>query len=245
MSASRRSPAGAAVLDVLFPPVCVECGAVVEGGGLRHVCLDCEKRIQLVHEPACPTCGHPFYGELSEGRLCEHCELLVPEFGRGRTAILLRGPGRALVHALKYHDSLHVLDDVVALMRRAPGYTAAVEGRVLVPVPLHPRKLRERGYNQSRLLAECAVRAADGRAEIAELLVRQIDTVSQTLFDRATRQANLKNAFALAPGAVITPGHHYLLIDDVFTTGSTLNACAAVLRKAGALNLDVITFGHG
>jgi len=244
MSAVSRSP-WAATLDVLFPPVCVECEAVVEGGGLRHVCVECEKRLHLVHEPACPTCGHPFYGELSEGRLCEHCETLVPEFDHGRTAVLLRGPGRALVHALKYHDSLHVLDDVVALMRRAPGYAAAVEGKVLVPVPLHPRKLRERGYNQSRLLAECAVRAADGRAKIEELLVRRIDTVSQTLFDRAARQANLKNAFALAPGAVITPGHHYLLIDDVFTTGSTLNACAAVLRNAGALNLDVITFGHG
>lgn len=234
-----------ALLDVLFPPVCVDCSEAVEGGGLRHVCAACEKRFQVVAEPACPTCGHPFYGELEEGRICEHCETLVPQFGRGRTAILLKGPGRALVHALKYHDSLHVLEDVVALMRRAPGYVDEVRGKVLVPVPLHPRKLRERGYNQSRLLAECAVRAAEGAASIAEVLVRQIDTVSQTHFDRAARQANLKNAFALAPGAVITPGHHYLLIDDVFTTGSTLNACAAVLRKSGALNLDVITFGHG
>jgi predicted amidophosphoribosyltransferase len=71
------------------------------------------------------------------------------------------------------------------------------------------------------------------------------DTVSQTHFDRATRQENLKNAFALASGAAITPGQHYILVDDVFTTGSTLNACATVLRRAGCLSLDVITFGHG
>jgi ComF family protein len=170
---------------------------------------------------------------------------LVPEFGEGRTAVLLKGAGRSLVHALKYHGALHVLEDIEAIMRRAPGYADYVRGKVLVPVPLHPRKLRERGYNQSRLLAECAARIAGGETQIKELLVRRLDTESQTHFDRATRQENLKNAFALAGGVVINPDLPYLLIDDVFTTGSTLNACAAVLRDAGALTVDVVTFGHG
>ncbi|MBA4138649.1 MAG: amidophosphoribosyltransferase [Opitutus sp.] len=232
-------------VDVLFPRACVGCGDAVEQGGLRHLCSKCEQQLHLVHAPHCTTCGHPFYGEMVENRLCEHCETLVPEFAEGRTAVLLKGAGRSLIHALKYHEALHVLEDVTALMRRVPGYVDYVRGKVLVPVPLHPRKLRERGYNQSRLLAQCCVEAADGDGMVKELLVRQIDTLSQTHFDRATRQENLKNAFALAPGAVIHPGHHYLLIDDVFTTGSTLNACAAILRKAGALKLDVVTFGHG
>jgi ComF family protein len=235
-------------LDVVFPRTCVSCRGVVEEGTghvLRHVCAGCAQQLHVVGPPHCTTCGHPYYGQMAENRLCEHCEALVPNFGEGKTAILLKGPGRALIHALKYHQGLHVLDDITALMRRAPAYADFVRDKILVPVPLHPRKLRERGYNQSRLLAECAAQAADGAARVDELLVRVVDTVSQTQFDRATRQQNLKNAFALASGAVITPGHHYLLIDDVFTTGSTLNACAAVLRNAGALNLDVITFGHG
>jgi competence protein ComFC len=235
-------------LDVVFPRTCVSCRGVVEQSEshpLRHVCPVCAQQLQVVGPPHCTTCGHPYYGVADENRLCEHCEALVPKFGEGKTAILLKGPGRALIHALKYHHGLHVLEDVVALMRCAPGYADFVRGKVLVPVPLHPRKARERGYNQSRLLAECAAQAVDGDARVAELLVRVVDTVSQTHFDRATRQQNLKNAFAMVPGAVITPGHHYLLIDDVFTTGSTLNACAAVLRDAGALNLDVVTFGHG
>lgn len=235
-------------LDVVFPRVCVSCHGVVEereNHALRHVCAECAQQLHVVAPPHCTTCGHPYYGQMEANRLCEHCEALVPNFDEGKTAILLKGPGRALIHAVKYHHALHVLEDVVALMRRAPGYAEFVREKILVPVPLHSRKLRERGYNQSRMLAECAVQAVDGKARIEELLVRSVDTVSQTQFDRATRQQNLKNAFALAPGAVITPGHHYLLIDDVFTTGSTLNACAAVLRKAGALNLDVVTFGHG
>ncbi len=232
-------------LDVIFPRSCVNCGGLVEGGRLRHLCPPCEKSLHVVEGPHCTTCGHPFYGEMEDNRLCPHCEALEPVFGEGRTAVLLKGSGRSLVHALKYHQGQHVLEDITAIMRAAPGYADYVRGAVLVPVPLHPRKLRERGYNQSRLLAECAVQAVDGQASVAELLRRVVDTETQTHFDRAARQDNLKNAFALTPGTVITPGQHYLLIDDVFTTGSTLNACAAVLRRAGALRLDVVTFGHG
>jgi predicted amidophosphoribosyltransferase len=79
-----------------------------------------------------------------------------------------------------------------------------------------------------------------------EILLRRIvDTPTQTAFDRRTRMANLKNAFALAPRATLNPDHHYLLVDDVFTTGSTLNSCARTLRRAGACHLDVVTFAHG
>jgi ComF family protein len=116
---------------------------------------------------------------------------------------------------------------------------------VLVPVPLHPRKQRERGYNQSRLLADTFSRAAGGGTAVTELLRRVVDTPSQTRLDRRTRQSNLKNAFALVRGRPINPAQRLVLVDDVFTTGSTLNACAAALRRAGHLNLDVATFGHG
>ena len=232
-------------LDVVFPRSCVHCHGLVEGGRLRHLCPACARALRVVEAPHCVTCGHPYSGEMLDNRICPHCESLVPAFGQGKTAVLLKGPGRSLIHALKYHQGLHVLEDIAAIMAAVPGYADYLRGAVLVPVPLHPRKLRERGYNQSRLLAECCVQAVDGQARIEELLRRAVDTVSQTHFDRATRQENLKNAFALAPGAAITPGQHYILVDDVFTTGSTLNACAAILRRAGCLSLDVITFGHG
>ena len=150
-----------------------------------------------------------------------------------------------MVHALKYHHGLHVLEDIAVLMAAAPGYVEYLRDAVLVPVPLHPRKSRERCFNQSLLLAECGARVAGGRTAVGELLCRVVDTESQTHYDRAARQENLKNAFALAPGAAINPAQRYLLIDDVFTTGSTLNACATVLRRAGVVNLDAVTFGHG
>lgn len=217
----------------------------MEAGAFRHLCGVCAARLHIVRSPVCTTCGHPYFGELTENRLCEHCEALHPVFGEGRTAILLQGSGRSLIHALKYHRALHVLEDVATVMRLAPGYADWVRDAVLVPVPLHPRKRREREYNQSLLLAECAIQVADGQSEIEELLIRVTDTPTQTHFDREARRDNLKNAFALAPGATLNPARRYLLVDDVFTTGSTLNYCAAVLRRGGALRLDVVTFGHG
>lgn len=232
-------------LDVFFPRSCVHCGGTVEEGPCRHLCVACVRLLHVVRAPHCTTCGHPYFGEIEENRLCPHCETLVPRFGGGKTAVLLQGAGRSLVHALKYHQGQHVLEDITAIMRLAPGYADWLRGAVLVPVPLHPRKLRERGYNQSLLLAECCAQAADGQAEVRELLRRAVDTQSQTHYDRETRQENLKNAFALAPGATINPAQRYVLVDDVFTTGSTLNSCATALRRGGALTLDVVTFGHG
>ena len=109
----------------------------------------------------------------------------------------------------------------------------------------HPRKERERGYNQALLLARALALVAGGTTTVHELLRRTEDTATQTAFDRRTRMANLKNAFALGRGAALNPEQHYILVDDVFTTGSTLNSCARTLRRAGALKLDVITLGHG
>lgn len=232
--------------DVVFPPVCVSCRGLVEAGAeMRHVCAKCAAQIDQVRAPHCTTCGHPFYGVVEGERMCPHCEGLAPAFGEGRTAVLLKGPGRTLVHELKYHRGLHVLHDMEAVFRRATHVLELARGAILVPVPLHPRKLRERGYNQSELIAECLARAAGEGAEVRQLLRRAVDTVSQTHHDRRTRQMNLKNAFALAEGVTLSAGHSYLLVDDVFTTGSTLNSCAQVLRRAGCTNLNVVTFGHG
>jgi len=244
MPALRRALRGLG--DVAFPPVCVHCRGLVEGSGFRHLCKRCAPQIDFVKPPHCATCGHPFYGEIgASDRLCEHCLGLEPAFRAGWTAALFKGPVRALVIELKYHRGLHVLADMEEIFRRSSHVPDRVRGAVLVPVPLHPRKERERGYNQSQLLAEALARAVGGGTRVEALLRRSTDTQTQTAFDRRTRQANLKNAFALAGGASLIPGEHYILVDDVFTTGSTLNSCALTLRRAGALNLDVVTLAHG
>ncbi len=242
--------------DAVFPPVCVHCKTIVETevtlgqspaavGGFRHLCSRCVTQLDFVRPPHCTTCGSPFFGEIEGERICQHCDGLHPAFREGRTAVLFKGPARALVIELKYHRGLHVLSDIEEVFRRSAHVLELARGAVIVPVPLHPRKERERGYNQTELLAGILARAAGSEARVEALLQRVVDTATQTAFDRRSRMANLKNAFALARGASLNPSQHYLLVDDVFTTGSTLNSCALALRRAGGLNLDVVTFGHG
>jgi ComF family protein len=197
--------------DVVFPPVCVACRALPEGGGLRSLCPACERRLRFV---------------------------------RGRSAVQCTGPARALVKELKYHGGLHVAADMAEIIRRAPGCAGRVAGAVLVPVPLHPRKRRERGYNQSEVLARAIARPCGARG-VADLLRRIVDTPSQTGLGRSARRANLKNAFALVPRPGFNPGQRHILVDDVFTTGFTINGCARTLRRSGCRKVDVITFCQG
>ena len=238
--------------DVIFPPMCVHCRGLVENenldataGGFRHLCRTCVVQVALVAPPHCSSCGHPFFGMLEGERQCVKCDGLAPVFRSGRTASLFKGPVRSLVIELKYHRGLHVLEDVAEIFRRSPHVVEAVRGACLVPVPLHARKERERGYNQARLIAEQLAKVAGAGTVVAPLLRRVVDTETQTAFDRDERRRNLKNAFALAPGAPLTAGQIHVLVDDVFTTGSTLNSCAGVLRDAGVENVDVVTLAHG
>jgi ComF family protein len=223
----------------------IEIAAGARANRFQHLCTRCVAQLDFVRSPHCTTCGHPFYGVVEGERTCVKCEGLDPAFREGRTAVLFKGPARALVIELKYHGGLHVLSDMGEIFRRTPQLLERVEGATLVPVPLHARKARERGYNQALLLASTLAAVAGAGTHVTPLLRRVVDTQTQTAFDRRTRMANLKNAFALARGATINPALHYILVDDVFTTGSTLNSCARALRRAGALSLDVVTFGHG
>jgi len=124
-------------------------------------------------------------------------------------------------------------------------YLEYIENTILVPVPLHPTRLRERGFNQSEHIAKMLANCGSENIKVESLLTRRQYTQSQTSLNRSERYQNVKNAFTLAPDAVLASTKPYVLIDDVFTTGSTLNACAHVLRAAGVHQIKVATIGHG
>jgi len=241
---SHLRSAGQALLDVVFPRWCVECHGVVEAGSLQHVCEACLKQISFSRVPHCATCGWPFPGDVQGARRCPNCVDLDPAFQEGRTGMLMRGAARTFVHELKYHVGWHLRGDLRVLVRQAQTLAEFVRGATLVPVPLHPRRRRWRGFNQARWVAE-ALAAEGAAAGIEELLNRVRDTPTQTRFNREGREKNMKNAFALRPGVVLVSSRRYVLVDDVFTTGATLNACARVLRQAGAEEVDVASLGHG
>lgn len=235
-----------AFLDLLFPRDCLSCGTMVEGEGpLRALCDPCTRRITLADRPGCPTCGYPMFGTVRQDHECPHCHLLKPIFSRGFTVTVMRGPMRDLIHQFKYRGNRMALQDALTL---AAGNSRLGEflagGGIFVPVPLHARKQRERGFNQALEIAR-GLRRIDPRWTVQPLLQRVRDTPTQTLLARQARQKNLKNAFAIRPSVDFDKDSRLIIVDDVFTTGSTLNSCAAVLRKAGFTRIDVLTLGHG
>lgn len=231
--------------ELLFPRVCVHCGEAVESeSGFAHLCVACGRAVQRIRGPVCPICGHPYHGPDELLFECTHCAGLEAVFGSGRSMVMLLGPARSLVHELKYHGGLQVLEDMGCLAREDLSLQAWARDAVLVPVPMHPRKRRHRGYNQTELLTQVLLASGVGRSE-ARLLERRADGGSQTVLNRGARLANLENAFEYCGDSSLPRSTRLILIDDVFTTGSTLNHCARVLHDRGFHNIDVLTFGHG
>ncbi len=239
---------GERLLDLVFPRDCLACGkAATELRGpdtLRYFCEACAAALPRIHDPRCPCCGQPYFGAVEQPRVCPNCDDLNPAFRFGRALVRLTGGGRALVHELKYHTGRPVLGDIRRLVRADEGMVRHLSGAFLVPVPLHPKRQKGRGYNQSLYLAEAFVREAHGSV-VMELLQRTRDTDTQTHLDRTARRKNMKNAFALTPKACIDPDARYIVVDDVLTTGATLHACCQPLRQAGAKRVDVATLAHG
>ena len=235
---------GRSIVDTILPAKCVSCSGVVDSGDYPHVCESCSGRIHIIDGARCSTCGYPVFGENEGVPICQHCDGLDAKFEEGRSIGLFTGPVRSLIYALKYEKGLWALRDIRTMAKRSNGLYRYLYDSVLVPTPLHSRKERERGYNQSQLIAEELADEFGLKVENS-LLKRVLDTPSQTQFNRSERRRNLRNAFAIRRKSAIAPDLRYILIDDVFTTGSTLNACAAVLRKAGAGHVDTLTVGHG
>ncbi|MFQ3225365.1 MAG: competence protein ComFC [Lentimonas sp.] len=234
-----------AALDLVFPRSCVHCGDAIEGSPCEFICSACEKEILPCLPPACKTCGFPFFGAVIGPKVCPHCVDLDPVFDQGKALFIAKTAGRSLLHHLKYQRGFYVLKDLRQIVTTTRHYLDYIQDATFVPVPLHPTKLRERGFNQSDKIAQMLVEATAGSSQIEHLLTRCVYTQTQTRLNHAERHRNVKNAFALALDTVLIPDKQYILVDDVFTTGSTLNACARVLRDAGATRLKVVTIGHG
>ena len=232
------------LIEVFFPGSCLHCGDAVEHSDYQFLCSACSRELFLSKPPSCSTCGYPFLGMLAGPRVCPHCAELDPLFEQGKTLFLAKGPAPSIIHTLKYQSGFYVLEDVKVMIAKVPHFKDYFDGAILVPVPLHPTKERERGFNQSLVIAK-SINNVTMAKDLQNLLVRKGYTQTQTQSSRPARHQNVKNAFALASDAVVIPNQTYTLIDDVITTGSTFNACAAVLREAGATQIQVATLGHG
>ena len=180
---------------------------------------------------------------VTENVRCLNCTELQPFFDNGISLFAFTDVGRAFIHTLKYHNGTYLRGDLKRLFLHERERLEDLKGAVFVPVPLHFFRKWKRGYNQSDLIANALAKHVDGRVQ--RLLRRKRYTPSQTSLTKVQRQENVKGAFCLRRFAKIDPQAMYVLTDDVFTTGSTLNECARVLKENGATAVRVFTLGHG
>jgi ComF family protein len=233
---------GIGALNLLLPPRCLACGAVVDAAG--GLCGPCWARLVFLGPPWCRVCGHPLPHAVSDAPLCARCAAEAPRWERARAALRYDDGCRRMVLGLKYYDRT---DATPAFGRwlTAAGRELLDEADLLVPVPLHRRRLLARGYNQAGLLAQAVARVA-GVPVVPDLLRRVRPTAPQQGLGPEARRDNVRAAaFRVnAWQAARLEGRRVVLVDDVLTTGATVDACVQVLHRGGAAGVDVLTLAR-
>jgi ComF family protein len=224
------------VLAVVFPARCPACARPLDRPRRGPLCEPCWSGLARHRGAAC-GCGAPLGTGLPA---CGRCRRGLSPFAAGASLGPYEGVLRVAVHELKYRARRRVAGRISdAMMGEASVRSVLAGAEALVPVPLHPRRQRKRGFNQSELLADALGRRA-GIVVAAQALVRRQDTRSQTGLSAAARRANVRGAFAVRRRAQVA-GRTVVLVDDVLTTGATASACAQVLRAAGAREVRLLT----
>lgn len=230
--------------DLIYPRDCAVTQEPMDDDRRLHLSTAGADRLNRIYDPRCLTCGHPFEGILEGERACPHCLDLHPAFSRAICAFRARGSARRIIHRIKYEQCPFLADDLADAALEDDVFRRHLAGSVLVPVPLHPARRFDRGYNQAeRIAAYMAKHVAGCRVEL--LLRKKLETTSQTRLGRQERRKNVAGAFSISDGMEVDALARYVVIDDVLTTGATLHACAITLRKAGATLVDAAALAHG
>ena len=233
------------LLDAVLPPLCLGCGEIVGvPGGL---CAACWQGFEFVSAPHCACCGVPFAEDLGPETLCAACLARRPHYRRARAALIYDDKSRRLILPFKHGDRTDIARACGGWMARA-GMDLLSAADLVAPVPLHWRRLLTRRYNQAALLARIVVReaqAGDRLRLVPDLLRRHRWTGSQTGLRAKERRHNVRQAFGVHPRwRSAVAGRNILLIDDVLTTGATVEACSRILERAGARQVDVLTLAR-
>jgi ComF family protein len=239
---SRLARLGRAALDLLLPPRCLACG--VEVGAPGNLCAGCWPGLRFLTPPWCRACGYPLPHALPEAPLCPACAAEPPGFDRARAALRYDEGSRRLVLAFKRGARFEGVPSFGRWLARA-GAELLPDADLVLPVPLHRWRLLSRGYNQSAVLAQAVAREA-GRPWLPDALLRTRATASQQGLSATARRENITPAaFRVRPSALPrVEGARVVLVDDVLTTGSTLEACCAVLKRHGAARVDALTLAR-
>ena len=226
------------VVSLFYPAACELCGETVARD--QYLCAACEEKAPLISPPFCAKCSEPFAGAIEEEFTCANCAHRTLDFDAAVSAYRSRGMVRVVMLRFKYRGDLHLRHPIARWLLKAMEDNRICQRTfdAVVPVPLHPARFRERGFNQAELLA--TILSAKIQVRLLPALERVRYTTTQTAFDRIERMENLRDAFRLRKNFAVRD-LRVLLVDDVLTTGSTLSECARTLRDAGAQSVYAIT----
>lgn len=233
----------AGLADLVFPPRCASCGGELEEGAPIPLCKGCRTGIGYIRSPLCTVCGEPFASDAEKDHPCGSCLVSPPPFRVARSLGRYDGNLMTMIHRLKYHEQSRLAAPLGRLLAGGdyPGLRLG-ETSLVIPVPLHLRRLRQRGFNQSLLLAK-ALGKRHGIPVDARSLRRPVASDPQVSLGRRERERNVRGVFAVEDAGRVK-GMDVLLVDDVYTTGSTLKECARVLLRAGAREVSVLTLAR-
>jgi len=238
---------GTSVVDAILPRHCASCGQGLRGDVQAIFCDNCWRTIRLIEPPYCPCCGRPFRSPMALAYSPEHrcgaCRRRPPAFDRARALARYEGPLRQAIHLLKYQGKLHVRHPLLRLtLDHFHEHFAEPTFDAVIPVPLHPRRLMQREFNQAAVLAEGLGRHL-GIVVLERALHRARWARPQVELSGDERRRNVKDAFAI-PDAALIDGKALLLVDDVFTTGATVSEAAKILKASGATQVDVFALAR-
>jgi ComF family protein len=226
-------------VDFALPPRCPGCGSVTQEE--HRFCLACWQKLHFLGEPCCARCGFPFSFESGAEAECGECLAHPPSYDRLRAAVAYGEIARQVALKLKYSGRPAVAETLAHFMRRHLDWE---EGALLVPVPLHRWRIWKRGYNQSALVATAMARHSGCRAEL-DMLRRVKATPVLRGMGRKERARAVRGAFRVTEaGMRAIAGRTVILVDDVYTSGATANACARALKRAGAERVNIICWAR-
>ncbi|MGQ9660721.1 MAG: ComF family protein [Kiritimatiellia bacterium] len=228
---------------MIFPRFCVGCGGSI-GSAPDYLCWDCRARLDLIGPPFCSICGDPAEGSVGVEYVCSLCRRQHIFFDRARSVARYEGPLRRAIQAFKYAGAIFLRRDFVDMLAACvQTQYRGVRFDAVLAVPLYRRRERERTYNQAGLLARGLARVLE-LPHLSRFVQRIKATATQTHLDASRRRKNVAGAFC-ATDAGWLEGRTLLLVDDVMTTGATVNECARSLREAGAAGIYVVTIARG